>query len=59
MGTPLSLRIIISWINFSPKNIFICNYIYLRYNNTEEFELINIVINQEIRLEVCMKRRDN
>jgi len=57
MGTPLSLRIIISWINFYPKIIFICNYLYLRYNNTEEFELINIVINREIKLEVFIKKK--
>ena len=56
MGTPLSLRIIISWINFYPKIIFIFNYIYLRYDNIEEFELINIVINREIKLEVSIKK---
>ena len=55
MGTPLSLRIIISWINFYPKIIFIFNYIYLRYDNIEEFELINIIINTEIKLEVYFK----
>jgi len=45
----------ISWINFYPKIIFISNYIYLRYDNIEEFELINIIINREIKLEVFFK----
>ena len=48
MGTPLLLRIIISWINFNPKLILIFGYIYLCYNNIGELVLINIVINREI-----------
>jgi len=55
MGKPLLLRIIISWINFNPKSIFIFYYKYLRYNIIEEFELINIVINREINPEVSIK----
>ena len=41
---------------FLSKIIFICNYIYLRYINIEEFELINIVINREIKFEVFIKK---
>ena len=42
---------------FFSKNYIYYNYLYLRFINIEEFELINIVISREIKLEVSIKKK--